>query len=74
MKEMNIISEKSEWIKRNVIDEPRLSELVELYEELNFKVKLVEPTDADFQDDGCNECIIRFKDKYKVIYTKPKSE
>ena len=72
VKEMNIITEKSEWIKRNVVDEPRLSELVELYEELNFKVKLVEPTESDFQEDGCNECIKGFAGRYKVIYTKPK--
>lgn len=69
---MNENPENTEWTKRNVVEEPRLSELVELYKELNFEVKLEECTEADFQDDGCNECIKGFAGRYKVIYTKPK--
>jgi len=54
---MEELPKNSEWTKRNVVEEPRLSELVELYKELNFEVKLEDCTEADFQDDGCNECI-----------------
>jgi len=69
---MEKLPENTDWTKRNVVEEPRLSELVELYKELDFEVKLEDCTEADFQDDGCNECIKEFAGKYNVIYTKPK--
>ena len=69
---MEKLPENTDWTKRNVVEEPRLSELVELYKELDFEVKLEDCTEADFQDDGCNECIKGFAGRYKVIYTKPK--
>lgn len=71
---MNDNTENNVWTKRNVCEEPRLSELKDLYEELGFEVKIENCSDEDFQDDGCNECIKANADKYKVIYTKPKSE
>ncbi|TAL68145.1 MAG: hypothetical protein EPN82_12175 [Bacteroidetes bacterium] len=69
---MNENTENTEWTKRNVVEEPRLSELKELYEELGFEVRLEDCTEGDFQEDGCNECIKGFAGRYKVIYTKPK--
>jgi len=57
----------SGWMKRNVIDEPRLSELVELYVSLGFEV-LVEPVDLDSED--CTECMKTEPERYKVIYTR----
>jgi len=56
------------WRKQGTYDEPRLSELVELYEEAGFEV-LVEPFDP--QDGSlCNECMKTFPEKYKAIYTR----
>jgi hypothetical protein len=64
----------SGWEKRNVAEEPRLSELVELYNELGFEVVVKECSSDDFPDDGCKECIDSFAGRYKVIYTRQKSE
>lgn len=64
------------WERRTVAQEPRLSELVELYEEMGFLVR-VEPLtldDAMCKATGCTQC---FDDPAtleatKVIYTKKK--
>jgi hypothetical protein len=60
------------WTARNTIDEPRLSELVELYEELGFEVmlRLVSPEHAG---EVCAECVLVDPDRYKTIYTRPMS-
>ena len=56
------------WQKRNIVDEPRLSELVELYVSLGFDV-LVEP--VDLENEECTDCMKTDPGKYKVIYTRP---
>ena len=60
------------WERRGVYDEPRLTELVKLYKESGFTVKL----EAFSPDSGseCNECIRENPDRYKVLYTKKNSE
>ena len=58
------------WTKRTVTDEPRLSELVDLYEEIGLEVKVVPALPADF--DGCSVCLEAGEDKYKTIFTRPK--
>ena len=58
------------WTKRNIMDEPRLSELVEAYKELGMEV-LLEPVDLDSKD--CTECMRAAPEKYKVIYTRERS-
>jgi hypothetical protein len=58
---------KDGWQKRNIADEPRLSEAVELYESLGFDVRL-EPVDIESED--CTECMKTEPDRYKVIYTR----
>ena len=62
--------EREGWKRQTVTDEPRLSELVELYESLSFEVLLV-PLDPEAEE-GCVEC---FDDpsRYKIIYTRKKS-
>ncbi len=59
------------WERRGVYDDPKLTELVKLYEELSFTVKL-EPFRPEIEA-GCVECIKENPDQYKVLYTK-KSE
>lgn len=61
--------EEEGWTRRTVTDEPRLTELVELYEELNFEVIVlpVQPEDLN----GCSVCIDRDPDRYKTIFTRP---
>jgi len=58
------------WEKRSTIDEPRLSELVKLYEELGFEV-LLAPFDPD-EEPGCSECMKTSPQRYRTIYTRKK--
>ena len=62
---------KEGWEKRFTIDEPRLSEMVEQYKELEFEV-LIEPVDTSTEE--CTSCITAFSDRYKTIYTRPKND
>ena len=60
------------WEARYFGDEPRLSEQVELYKELGFKVRL-EPLKPEMCD-GCVEC---FKDSMKpfsILYVRKMPE
>ncbi len=59
------------WEKRTLYDEPRLSEMVEMYKELGFEVHL-EPFDPQMQD--CAECMRQNPELYKTIYTRKPAE
>jgi len=61
---------KQGWEKRFTIDEPRLSEMVDQYKELEFEV-LLEPVDISSEE--CTLCITAFIDRYKTIYTRRKN-
>jgi hypothetical protein len=58
------------WLKRFTIDEPRLSEAVEEYKELEFEV-LLEPVDPSSGE--CTECLAASPECYRTIYTRPKN-
>ncbi len=58
------------WERRTTIDEPRLSELAELYRELGFEV-LLQPVSREGLGDGCNECFLADPERYRTIYTRP---
>ncbi len=60
------------WEKQTTHDEPRLSDIVEMYEEMNFEVHL-EPFNPD-EESGCIECMKATPDKYKTIFTREKAE
>lgn len=62
----------SAWIRRNIVDEPRLSELVELYESLGFEVMLKDFIPEEYPDE-CSECMASFPERYKIIYTRMKN-
>lgn len=60
------------WMKQNTIDEPRLSECVELYESLGYEVHLEPATPSEFEE--CRKCY-DFEDEaatVKTIYIRPK--
>ncbi len=62
---------KEGWEKRFTMDEPRLSEMVEQYKELDFEV-LLEPVDPSSEE--CTSCLTdpAFSARYKTIYTRKK--
>jgi hypothetical protein len=56
------------WKDRGAFDEPRLSDVVEMYKELNFEVLLV-----DFDPDAQTECVACMRlepERYKTVYTR----
>jgi hypothetical protein len=61
------------WTTRTTTDEPRLSELVELYQELGFEVML-RPVSSVEADGTCSVCVMDDPERYKTIYTRPKIE
>ena len=67
------------WTRQFVASEPRLSEAVDMYQELGFEV-LLEPlpkepecgTCGGTEEQGeCRACFEGFEDRYKIIYTRP---
>ncbi len=60
---------KEGWEKRFTIDEPRLSEMAEAYQELGFEV-LLEPVDLSSEE--CTSCISAHPQRYRTLYTRRK--
>lgn len=60
------------WQRQTTMDEPRLSEIAEAYEEIGFEVHL-EPFHPE-QETGCTECMKLNSERYKTIYTRRKAE
>jgi hypothetical protein len=60
---------KEGWLRRSVASEPRLSEMVELYRNLGFEVRL-EPLDDEEKDGGCATCFEEDPSRFCVIYTR----
>lgn len=63
------------WEKRCIADEPRLSEMKELYESIGFEVLLERLPDknelsACAEEEACTACMDLDPDRYRVIYTK----
>ena len=58
------------WTKQSTHDEPRLSDIVEMYEEIGLEV-LLEPFNPD-EEPGCTDCMRVSAAKYKTIYTRNK--
>ncbi len=56
------------WQLRGVYDDPKLTEISKIYEELGFIIKLV-PFNPGLVS-GCTKCIMESPDKYKILYTK----
>ena len=57
------------WTKQSTHDEPRLSDVVEAYEEMDLDVHL-EPFNPE-NEQGCTECMRVSPERYKTIYTRP---
>jgi hypothetical protein len=61
------------WTMRTTTDEPRLSELKELYEELGLEVMLRPVSRAELGDQ-CSECMMADPERYRTIFTRPRSD
>jgi hypothetical protein len=61
------------WTRQFNTDEPRLSEAVQVYEEMGLEVHL-EPVVVDPESDTCQMCFEQDNHRYKTIWTKPKGE
>jgi hypothetical protein len=61
------------WTRQFITDEPRLSEAVEMYEEMGLEV-LLEKVVIDPDSETCQICFEQDRDRYKTIWTRPKGE
>jgi hypothetical protein len=62
-----------EWTKQFNTDEPRLSEAVEMYEQMGLEVHL-EPVVVDPDSEVCQMCYEQDCHRYQTIWTRPKDE
>ena len=62
------------WTRRFTAEEPRLSEMKELYESLGLEVLVTSATPEEGQE--CADCFDTpgFEDRYKTIYTRGKAK
>ena len=58
------------WEKQATYDDPRLSEMVEMYKEIGLEVHL-EPFNPE-NEEGCTGCMQLTPEKFKTIYTRRK--
>jgi hypothetical protein len=72
---------KDGWERRFIACEPRLSEMVEMYEEIGLQVHLEPlPTKQEAEqegtkastDSGCTVCFDVDREHYRIIFTKPR--
>lgn len=66
--------ESDGWERRNITSEPRLSEIVELYESLNLEIHL-EPLSNEIYESIAEDCQVCFSgdwENYKIIFTRKK--
>jgi hypothetical protein len=70
---------KAGWERRFIACEPRLSEIVEMYEEIGLRVHLEPlPTREEMEtegikactDSGCTVCFDVDRERYRIIFTK----
>ena len=61
--------EEGGWERRSILDEPRLSEVVEGYLQLGLEVKVTELSPALALE--CTVCLEGQEGRYKVVYTRP---
>jgi hypothetical protein len=58
------------WTRCATYDEPRLSEMADMYRDIGIEV-LLEPFHAD-EAPRCSDCMASMPEKYKTIYTRKK--
>jgi len=63
------MQDNNDWVKRNVTDEHRVKDMIELYESMGFEIK-VEDFSVGNSHSECNECMLESPEKFKVIFTR----
>ncbi len=58
------------WKRQATYDEPRLSEMADVYRQIGLEVHL-EPFDPD-EEPGCTGCMAVMPEQFKTIYTRKK--
>jgi hypothetical protein len=61
------------WTRQFNTDEPRLSEAVEMYEQMGLEVRL-EPVVIDPDSEACQMCYEPDCHRYQTIWTRPREE
>ena len=56
------------WQRQTTYDEPRLSEIITMYEKIGKEVRL-EPFNPS-EEPGCTDCMKTMTDRYKTVYTR----
>jgi len=72
MESSNNINNKTDWERRSIIDIDRVSEQVEMYEEIGFEVMVKDVDPEHLPEEYCKECFIANPEKYKILYTRKK--
>ncbi len=68
---MELKAQKLGWKRQGIFEDHRLTEMISLYEELGFDVRIESVELADLVNEtGCSECIKDDISKYKVFFTK----
>jgi hypothetical protein len=65
--------ENDGWQRMATASEPRLDEMIELYESLGYMVRL-EDIDLESEGEECMECYKAEPGKFKTIYVKKKED
>jgi len=60
------------WQKQATYDDPRLTEMVDMYKEIGLEVHL-EPFNPE-KEKGCTGCMAFMPDTYKTVYTRKKEQ
>ena len=63
---------KKGWQKQTTYEDPRLSEMAEIYQEIGLEIHL-EPFNAE-NESGCTGCMQLMPGLFKTIYTRGKTE
>lgn len=60
----------SGWIRRNVLDNKRVEETVEMYESIGFEVQVKDFNSGLLPEKDCKTCFMDNPKNYKIIYTR----
>jgi len=60
----------TDWERRSIIDNDRVTEQVEMYESIGFEVMVKDVDPEHLPEEYCKECFIANPEKYKILYTR----